>query len=224
VNWMEDTDRTGIQESLETQYKTVDVLTNLSHTERYGDLSFQRESIGTFLGSMQIMLNRVQRQILDYESTHTPEDTILSRDIDLHILYKKYQAAAVRQYASTEKRAALKALAAEVSMRLSMDTVFETFATKAVHMISSRNKNAKAKMDIEELFVMPYLPIIHDDCMIEVRESFYQYCGGHNAYSTQYAGVIINACRAFNHGDLLANTMTQVCQDTQHGQAMVADS
>jgi len=51
--------------------------------------------------------------------------------------------------------------------------------------------------------------------MITVRESFYEYCGGHNAYSTQYGGVIINACRAYNHGEVLAKAMSQACQLTQ---------
>jgi len=53
VRWMEDTDRIGdlSKETMETQWERVKKETNTSHVQHYGDLSFTKLSLSTFMGT-----------------------------------------------------------------------------------------------------------------------------------------------------------------------------
>jgi len=201
VNWMEDADLRGVRETLEAQFLTVQNRTDMSHVMQYGDVSYTGLPTGTFIASMSQHLRHAQ--IAQAEQELTRKNSVPSRDIPLHILYTKYKKTA----AGASKRFAMKRLAEETAMRVRVDEVFETFAELAVKSASESFEKA------EELFMMPSTPIIHDTCMNQVEDVWRGSCGGWNEYSTQYGAVIINACRMYNNGPVLAEHMITACAE-----------
>ena len=204
VNWMEDSDVHGPMETLDRQYTTVRNSTTLSHVMQYGDTNYTHLPTGNFIASMSARLQKVK-------AAHDARDAALSaaagavpaRDIPLHVLTARYRKAAAH---SVEKRAAMRKLAEEVSMRARVDGVWERFAELAV---KSAGLGAEEAAD---LFPMPATPIVHDRCMNQVEDVWRRVCGGWNEYSTQYGAVIINACRMNNDGPTLAAAMAQACK------------
>jgi legumain len=199
VNWMEDADRVGVKETLEAQYLTVQNKTDLSHVMQYGDVSYTDLPTGTFIASMSRMLQTQQKMLQEEEAQR--KNSVPSRDIPLHLLYNKYKKTA----AGAAKRAAMKALAKEAQMRAQVDEVFEAFAESAVKMAG---QGVEA---VEPLFAIPFTPIVHNACMNEVEDMWRFTCGGWNDYSTQYASVIINACRMIDNGPALAKSLAVAC-------------
>jgi legumain len=54
VNFVEDTEKGNYDNTLEQQFKVIQQLTDKSHVLQWGDLSFQRDSIGSFLSSKKL--------------------------------------------------------------------------------------------------------------------------------------------------------------------------
>ena len=201
VNWMEDSDRIGIDETLTAQYTTVRNLTAMSHVMQYGQTDFTDLPTGTFIGGVVRSLRHLVHTTDAASAVIPHKNSVPSRDVPMHLLYNKYKKAAT----PAARRAAMRKLAAEVDMRTHVDGVFERFAERAV---VAAGESAES---VERLFDMPTTPIVHDACMNEVENVWRGECGGWNEYSTQYGGVIINACRMFNDGALLAKNMRASC-------------
>ena len=204
VNWMEDADKVGVDESLEIQYLTVKNLTSASHVMQYGDTAFTDLPTGNFIASMSSNRLRRAKQAVDDRDAqlNTAAGAVPARDIPLHVLTAKYKKAAA---GSVEKRAAMRKLRDEVVMRARVDDVFETFAEAAVANAGLQRHEAA------DLFAMPATPIVHDACMNAVEDVWRGQCGGWNEYSTQYGAVIINACRMNNDAHTLAKAMAKAC-------------
>jgi len=201
VNWMEDSDRVGVSETLFTQYTTVRNLTNLSHVMQYGQVDFVDLPTGTFIGGVARSLRRLIPTSEQSTAVIAHKNSVPSRDVPMHLLYNKYKKADT----PTTRRAAMRKLALEVDMRVHVDTVFEQFAQLAVVAANQSGER------VDSLFGMPETPIIHDECMNVVEAVWRAECGGWNDYSTQYGSVIINACRMINNGPLLAKHMRTSC-------------
>ena len=201
VNWMEDSDRIGIDETLSAQYTTVRNLTDLSHVMQYGQTDWTYLPTGTFIGGVVKGLRRLIHSADEADAVITHKNSVPSRDVPMHLLYNQYKKAAT----PATRRAAMRKLALEVDMRAHVDGVFERFAELAV--LAANQGGEK----VEGLFDMPTTPILHDSCMNEVEAVWRAECGGWNDYSTQYGGVIINACRMVNNGPLLAQHMRTSC-------------
>ena len=208
VNWMEDSDMRGPMETLDAQYQQVLNLTTLSHVMQYGDTNYTDLPTGNFIASLSRTLQRHTTQAAARQARlDASAGAIPARDIPLRVLTAKYNKAAPN---SAEKRAALKKLNAEVTMRARVDEVFESFAEAAVLSAGLGVERAQA------LFAMPATPIRHDGCMNEVEAVWRGQCGGWNEYSTQYGAVIINACRMNHDGQTLAKAMANACAVPQN--------
>merc|ERR1712190_25351 len=79
INWMEDCDKVGKDESLQTQFTTVKKLTSKSHVMQYGDLSWTSDPIGDFMGDTS------NNASLTSTSPRKPSVNVKSRDIPLHL-------------------------------------------------------------------------------------------------------------------------------------------
>lgn len=180
VNWMEDSDQHISGETLEQQFNTVVKTTNLSHPQQYGDLTWTALPVTDFLGQVTPFL---KKQVERNEAKATTG--ISNRDVNIHTLYRRYLHAAPR---STQRRELLRQLDAEIDHRQRIDDLFTAFATGVVSLVGPR------KTSVDSLFAIPYTPIVHDTCMIEV-DALYRQLVGYSEYSTQYAQVFINACR-----------------------------
>ena len=201
VNWMEDSDRVGIDESLTTQFITVQNLTSLSHVMQYGQTDFTDLPTGTFIGGMYNGLRRLIHRTSEAAALIPQKNSVPSRDVPMHLLYNRYKKTAT----PATRRAAMRKLAAEIDMRTHVDDVFERFAQLAVETAGVSAERA------DSLFDMPETPIVHNECMNEVEDVWRAECGGWNDYSTQYGAVIINACRMVDDGATLATHMLVSC-------------
>jgi len=165
------------------------------------DITYTGLPTGTFIASMSQHLRKAQMARMEEEEGR--KNSVSSRDIPLHVLYHKYKKAT----AGASKREAMRMLAEEAETRVRVDSIFETFAELTVKSASQGVEAA------ESLFLSPSTPIVHDDCMNEVEDVWRGTCGGWNEYSTQYGAVIINACRLYNNGAMLAQHMAVACSN-----------
>eukprot|EP01016_Furgasonia_blochmanni_P022945 TRINITY_DN2489_c0_g4_i2.p1 TRINITY_DN2489_c0_g4~~TRINITY_DN2489_c0_g4_i2.p1 ORF type:complete len:543 (+),score=183.22 TRINITY_DN2489_c0_g4_i2:83-1711(+) len=98
VNWMEDTDKGNLEESLHEQFNIVKKLTDQSQVMEWGDQSFNTEKIGNFLsagrhptekenlkGIVHKLLGRVDEKLVKKEIKK-----VNSRDVKLHYLMSKH--------------------------------------------------------------------------------------------------------------------------------------
>ena len=133
VNWMENLEASDPSiETLETQFKKVQVATAQSHVMRYGDLSFTNEVIGDFEG---ILDKKTKANLFDKIFTlakqgkrpSAPEfaptrtySSIDTRDALIHHLYAKVSTGRSHKVHLD--------LSTEVTRRMRVDHVFEDFA------------------------------------------------------------------------------------------------
>eukprot|EP00117_Sycon_ciliatum_P021729 scpid66282/ scgid18958/ Legumain; Asparaginyl endopeptidase; Protease, cysteine 1 len=115
VKWMEDTDKVGTTEDLQTQFLSVKEETKSSHVMEFGDMKFNTEQIQEFLGGVQgsaidKQLRRITAPaaIKDYCA-----DKVASPNVPLAILYNRLMDATTEQ----EKTELRIALSDELSLR-----------------------------------------------------------------------------------------------------------
>jgi len=177
VNWMENADAVGKDETLADQYTIVKKLTNLSHVMQYGDQTYTSDPIGNFMG--------------DSSSTkaatvpmHAPSSSsVRSRDIPLHLAYYRYLRA---DHADVEGRQALAlALQSQLADQIKVDQLFMTFSEK----LTMTKEKAHA------LFSAPGpVNVVECGCCDVAREAYKQHCGRFTDYSLQYVRLLSNAC------------------------------
>ena len=82
TNWMEDTDANDMsKETLAQQFNSVKTLTTQSHVTQYGDLSFNTEPVGNFVGNKKSASN---------EKTRERGSIVDSRDVKLMYLVNRH--------------------------------------------------------------------------------------------------------------------------------------
>jgi legumain len=179
VNWMEDADKVGKEESLQTQFETVKKLTAKSHVMQYGDLSWTSDPIGDFMGdtSNNGSLTTTPRK---------PSVDVKSRDIPLHLAYYQYIRSDSEDFATRQMNAA--ALISEIQHRQEADSLFH----KLAEQVSSVDKFFQ-----EANFKGECL------CCDEVHAAVAEKCGGYTDYSLQYSRVVVNLCEVSNAATII---------------------
>jgi len=187
VNWMENADSVGKDETLQDQYKIVKKATSKSHVMQYGTLDWTSDPIGDFMGDVS---NNGTSKIV---SPRKPSVNVDSRDIPLHLAYYNYIRADKSDYATRQKLA--DALAAEVESRQKADNLFHTLAT---------NVFSEEKFFQESNFRGECL------CCDEVHEAITSHCGGYTDYSLQYSRVVVNLCEV-STSDAIVQELKALC-------------
>jgi len=211
VNWMQDSDKSGaMAESLETQYKTVQTETTLSHVMQYGDLSFTDSAVvGDFLSDSQPQvlqhtgsINQAARRSHDFDqngghnhwqSRRRERSAVRSRDIPMHLAYYQY----LRSFESTyeERTKLMNELQLQLQKRSKADDMFMQLARK----FGSGDELYYAKGNM------------CGECCSTVYHSFYDKCGGFDDYSMQYGRVIANVCAAGKDAAVIAEYLNSLC-------------
>jgi len=197
---MERVDAHGIRESLESQYRAVRNMTDLSHVMQYGDLKWLNVPVGQFIGNLPS--GRIVRPTVsaaDVDMTVAMNSAWNSRDIALKRAQHVYNKRVSEDRFSQASRDALAKLNAVVAGRKLADDVFTGFMN---------NVNAiNARITAKSLLAAPALPIEHDECMVTLDQTYMDMVG-YTQYSIQYARVFINACRQHKNAAQLLSALT----------------
>jgi len=181
VNWMENADEVGKDETLKAQFDIVVKATSKSHVMAYGDMSFTSDPIGDFMGDSQNV---------NVTTSSTPKrksTDVMSRDIPMHLAYYNYLRSDPADFEERQRLA--DALVAEVSHRQKIDTLFYNLA-KNVGTEAKFFDSAKAPGECL--------------CCDEVHEAIEEKCGGYSDYSIQYARVVVNLCEVSDADTIIA--------------------
>jgi len=206
VNWMENSQAAGQQETLQQQFDIIVNLTTQSHVMKYGDESFINDPIGAFegnLGSALLGHRRHQHHESSSSASSSASQSTLvnSRDVELHNAYYRYVRAAAR---SDESRSAYARLSAILAARQSADD----FADQLV-----RSVIPSSVADTSSFFGSPSPSAITqcDTCCKNAEAAVRDYCGGFSDYSMQYMRVVFNLCENGNNShDAAANIVTSI--------------
>jgi len=194
INWMEDADKVGPQQTLQDQFVIVKNVTTESHVMQYGDISWTSLPTGDFMGGLQFSTQRHSRHAS--HSVHMD-----SRDISLHL--------ATYRYIRAEKNTAEHQLAAEnleqlTTQRMTSDKLFQQFA-QAFRGSSNAVLTGPSK-----------LPVTCDGCCKAVDRAIRDHCNAWNDYSLQYHNIVVNACELHSHSDEgtanLVTSVKSICQ------------
>jgi len=200
VNWMENSDAAGEQETLDKQFVITQNLTTMSHVMKYGDLTFVQDPIGNFEGNLQGTTG-VSVSGSGADDSDASESTMVdSRNVELHNAYYRYIRATAR---SDESRAAYDRLVAILNARRKVDD----FADQLVRTVIPSSSST------ESFFSTPSSSTIAkcDRCCKTAEKAINDYCGGLSDYGIQYMRVIMNLCEAGNHSaDASAAIVTKV--------------
>jgi len=183
VNWMEDSDAVGMDETLSQQFATVKQKTDQSHVMDYGDKTWTNTKIGEFQGEKKALADAATGKI----PTSTKSQSIVeSRDIPMHTFYYQYLRADKNNLQTSHALA--QQLIDEVKARVAADNMFLNLAKAVVG-------NGH-----EAVFAMPSpTPITQFQCFDEVNRAVFDYCGGYSDYSLKYTRVVMNVCNYVNH-------------------------
>lgn len=171
INWMENADQVGKNETLSAQFDIVKAKTTKSHVMAYGDQSWTSEPIGNFMGDEA-------NTKMQTSSPKKPSVDVDSRDIPLHLAYYNYVRADFE-----ERQAMADLLIAEVTHRQKIDALFYNLSKQVA---GEEKFFAAAKAPGECL------------CCDAVHQSIEENCGGYTDYSLQYARVVVNLCQVSN--------------------------
>jgi len=179
INWMENADAVGKDETLEDQYTIVKKATNLSHVMQYGDQTYTSDKIGDFLGDTGA------KAVALTEEAPKSNSNVESRNIPLHLAYYRYLRA---DQSDVEGRRSLAAdLQRQLAAQMKADEMFMSLSSKLMGGIENKAK---------KLFFAraPENAAACGECCIEVRQAYEQSCGRFTDYSLQYVRVLTNAC------------------------------
>jgi len=193
-------DAHGIHESLESQYRAVKNMTDLSHVTQYGDLTWIHTPVGQFIGNLPS--NRMIRSMAnarDVDMTVAMNSAWNARDIALKRAQHVYNKRVSEDRFSQASRDALTKLNAVVAGRKLADDVFFGFINN-VNAVNPRVTSAS-------LLAAPAVPIEHDECMVTLDKTYMDMVG-YTQYSIQYARVFINACRQHKNAGQLISALT----------------
>jgi len=176
INWMENCDQVGKDETLEEQFTIVKKLTNLSHVMQYGDQSYTSDKIGDFLG------DKTKNVPATTEHSPASSSSVRSRDIPLHLAYYRYLRAEPSDFEARTQLA--KELQTQLTEQMRVDQLFMTLSEKL-----TSNKD-----DAVSLYSAPGVVNAECTCCENVRAAYRKYCGDFTDYSMQYIRVLTNAC------------------------------
>jgi len=186
VNWMQNADQVGKQETLAEQFTIIKKDTTKSHVMQYGDLDFTSDPIGDFMGDKTNL--SMSRKSLDSEIP-TDSGAVASRDIPIHLAYYNY-ILEDGDIASRQKRA--EELINQIRIRQEADALFYHLATA---------------VDSEKSFFRTRSLPINFSCTDTVHAAVEELCGGYNDYSLQYSRVVVNLCEVANSEEIIKELM-----------------
>jgi len=194
INWMENSDEVGKDETLEQQYTLVKKLTNLSHVMQYGDETYTSDPIGNFLGDTGAKV------VATEEESPKSNSNVESRNIPLHLAYYRYLRAEQSDIEGRQKL--VKELQQKLAAQMKTDEMFMSLSARLVG-------EEKAK----SLFFAraPENAAACGECCIETRQAYEQSCGRFTDYSLQYVRVLTNAC-AMASTSTIVNSLKALCQ------------
>lgn len=200
VNWMENTDTVGTDETLEEQFNIVKRETNKSHVLQFGDISFTSEKIGDFFGGKSDGKRKSAGEDTEKTSEREKEaGTVSSRDIPLHLSYYEYLR--TPQFDLQARKAAAQALKAQIDARLRADAIFAalTDAYESPQLLAAE----------------PAAPILCGTCCGAVLDAYAKDCGGFDDYSLQYARTVVNLCQLTGDGAGVSTKLSAICAASQ---------
>jgi len=177
VSWMEDSDKEDLEkETLQTQFKIVKKLVDDSHVTEYGDLSIGKLVVGEFQGEEESNVTVKYPEVRN-------DLRIPSRDVPLHMMYKKLKSAK-NSPQETER------LRSEIERMLEKRDHVQTIVKKLLaHVAMSAEHH-------DRLFTAKPSKITDLDCHHDLVKAFSRYCFnfGKNPYALNYAHVLANMC------------------------------
>lgn len=197
INWMENADKVGKDETLEDQYTIVKKLTTKSHVMQYGNQSYTSDPIGNFLGDTQKVAPAPVPQELEARSS----SNVRSRDIPMHLAYYRYLRADHSDFQARQTLA--QKLQAQLASQVAADQFFMTFSEKL-----TQNKDKAMSLFLAS---SPANSIECGSCCVESREAYKKYCGAFTDYSLQYVRVLTNACMMASQEEVVG-LVTNLCQ------------
>jgi len=188
INWMENCDQVGKDETLEDQFTLVKKLTNLSHVMQYGDQTYTSDKIGDFLGDT----TKKVVPLVPKNPEDVPTSSVRSRDIPLHLAYYRYLRA---DSADMEVRMALaKELQQQLADQMHVDELFMTLSQKLTD----------TKADAVSLYTAPGAVQPDCSCCEKTRAAYRKHCGDFTDYSMQYIRVLSNACTLASEHEIVS--------------------
>jgi len=186
VNWMENADQVGKDETLADQFTIVKKTTDKSHVMQYGSLDFTSDAIGDYMGD-------TSNNVSATSTPSRPSVNVDSRDIPLHLAYYNYIRADKTDFEEQQKLAA--ALVDEVVHRQKADMLFHSLASE----VASTDKFFQAATFRGECL-----------CCDEVHQAVYDHCNGYSDYSLQYSRVVVNLCEV-SSADTIIEKLKSLC-------------
>jgi len=200
INWMENSDELGMNQTLSEQFDIVLKKTSKSHVMEYGDKSFKSDPIGYYQGGPGFF----EAPLLGRTETERKSSDVSSRDIPLHLAYYEYLRTDKRDVAAMAKNAA--ELQAVVASRLAADQMF----TGLTQMVAGENGQTLLAAD-----ATTEATLACDKCCASVHNAMQEFCGGYDDYSMQYVRVVVNLCEEIEQdADMtakLVDTIRQSC-------------
>lgn len=135
VNWMLDSEKNGMTETLNTQYQNVKKATTKSEVQQFGDTTIATEPIGNFEGELdesEFLVSEKIKEIMGYgmdlisdKDDYDKESPENSVHIDQYDAYMHHLYAKVLYGGNTQDHMAL---VEELSHRVRIDDIFAQFA------------------------------------------------------------------------------------------------
>jgi len=205
VNWLEDSDKFGMGQTLATQFANVARLTTQSKVMQWGDVSFTNMTVGSFQGDTKL----VAEPVIEYsgaEPAHYSPDELRSMsavstyDIPMHLAYYQYLRHDGKDMASNH--ALLSELIAELSMRQKADFMFMGLAKLMVGSRAEAVLNDRAGP-----------ADVNFQCLNMAKGAYLATCGEFTDYARKYVRVINNLCNANGvSASALTAAVTDMCR------------
>lgn len=203
VNWMENSEAAGEQESLASQFTIVVNETDMSHVMEYGVTTFTTLPIGDFQGNLDTEVShKNHRKLPELEGKSSTK--VDSRDIPLHTAYNNYMRTLKGLEPNEFTDKAANDLVTIIQQRQQADRMFSSISLSL----------ATPTMDASRLFSPVNGRISGTQCQKNAAQAVRDYCGGFNDYSLKYFRVIVNACMLPSmdeDGTTLINSIKTVC-------------
>jgi legumain len=195
IQWLENTDNKGVQQTLQAQYTAVRDATKMSHVMQYGDTTFTSDILANFLGDK---LEAVAA-LPDLSDEEKEAGRVDSRDIPMHLAYYEYLRADKKDLQNAHRLA--RKLIDEIDSRIAADTMFMSFS-KAMVGETRAEEVFKAKANLAGGC---------GDCCDAVNHAIYDWCGGYTDYSMQYSRIVWNTCVETQNTQKALDTLRALC-------------
>jgi legumain len=199
VVWMQDSDKEDLtRETLQTQFDITKKLTNKSHVQEYGDLSWMSEPVGDFQGEEQAHSLRMWRPRAPLTGL------VNSRDIPLYQLQRQLR----RSVLTSERNNLTKQIVRMKQGRSYIDNVMRTLVE---HLISDPElRDIVLSVHPERLTQLT--------CHKRVTQTFDQHCFNlaHNPYTLKHVFILANLCESGLDVSDIIDTMVVQCGLFEH--------